>query len=97
VDDHPNHGLVIRNDGSKIWYLYGKIHRLDGPAVLLSNGVTQWWVDNKRHRTDGPAIEYGDGDRSWWLHGNWLPFAAWLKENDELSDGEKVMMKLQYG
>jgi hypothetical protein len=30
--------LLKKNDGTKHWYLYGKLHREDGPAVEKSNG-----------------------------------------------------------
>lgn len=39
------------------WYVTGKLHRTDGPAVEYKDIGKEWWVDGKLHRTDGPAVE----------------------------------------
>ena len=56
-------------DGSKEWYLNGKLHREDGPAVEWWDGYKAWYLNGERHREDGPAIEWNDGDKSWYLNG----------------------------
>ena len=56
-------------NGSKRWYLHGKPHREDGPAVEYANGTKEWWLHGKLHRKDGPAIEWPDGPKKWYLHG----------------------------
>ena len=56
-------------NGSVRWYLNGKRHREDGPAIEWANGSKSWWLDDKRHRGDGPAAEYADGTKEWWLNG----------------------------
>jgi len=56
-------------NGTKCWYLNGKLHREDGPAVEFADGDKFWWLNGKRHREDGPAVEYADGDKFWWLNG----------------------------
>jgi hypothetical protein len=88
--------MKISENGNTFWMLHGNLHREDGPARVWPTGCKEWWQDNKRHRTDGPAIEYADGDKSWYLHGELLFFDEWL-QNNELTDGEKVMYKLEYG
>ena len=64
--------------GSKMWKLNGKLHREDGPAVVLSDGPNsikthpgkkEWWVKGKRHREDGPAVELPVGYKEWWVNG----------------------------
>ena len=40
-------GLIKLVDGTKEWYLNGKRHREDGPAIECSNGVKFWYVNNK--------------------------------------------------
>jgi len=50
-------------DGSRRWYVNGKRHRVDGPAVEYANGRKEWWADDKLHRVDGPAIDDANGDR----------------------------------
>jgi len=57
-------------DGDKRWYLDGKLHRADGPAieaVEYADGYKAWFLDGKLHRADGPAIEYTNGDKIWYL------------------------------
>jgi hypothetical protein len=53
--------MIISTTGTKSWYLNGKLHREDGPAVEYANGDKDWYLNDKRHREDGPAIEYADG------------------------------------
>ena len=60
--------MIVDNDG-KHWYLDGKRHREDGPAIEYSNGTKQWFVDGKRHRIDGPAIEVSNGYKKFYLFG----------------------------
>ena len=61
--------LKIDEYGSKRWYLNGKCHRIDGPAVEYANGKKSWYLNGKCHRVNGPAIEYADGDKYWYLNG----------------------------
>jgi len=49
------------------WFLDGKCHREDGPAVEYFNGSKYWYINDKLHREDGPAIEYSNGDKCWYL------------------------------
>jgi hypothetical protein len=62
-------GLIEWDRGSKYWYVNGKRHRLDGPAVEYSNGDKAWYFENKLHRLDGPAWEGVNGYKSWWVEG----------------------------
>lgn len=55
-------------DGLCIWYLNGKKHREDGPAVTW-NGSYEWWINDKLHKEDGPAIDHVNGNKEWYLHG----------------------------
>lgn len=59
----------IYDDGDKYWFLNGRWHRTDGPAVERANGNKGWFLYGKLHRTDGPAIEYADGKKEWWING----------------------------
>ena len=51
------------------WFLKGKLHREDGPAVEWSNGEKQWYLNGQIHREDGPAVEYPSGNKAWYLNG----------------------------
>jgi len=61
--------VKVHENGDKIWYLNGKYHREDAPAIEYENGDKFWYLDGKRHREDGPAIEYADGGKLWYLNG----------------------------
>ncbi len=62
----------ISSDGTKCWYLNGKLHRTDGPAVEWADRSKFWYLNDQLHRTDGPAIECADGPKYWYLNGKWL-------------------------
>jgi len=55
-------------DGTKSWYLNGRLHREDGPAVERVDGGKWWYLNGRLHREDGPAIEYSSGTKSWYLN-----------------------------
>jgi hypothetical protein len=46
------------------WFLNGKLHREDGPAVEWTNGSKSWYLNGNLHREDGPAIEWEAKDGS---------------------------------
>jgi hypothetical protein len=60
--------FVEHSNGSKEWYLNGKHHREDGPAVEWPDGSKAWYLNGKRHREDGPAIERPNGYKAWYLN-----------------------------
>ena len=76
-------GIFHRKDGPAVssgwgyeaYYVYGKPHRIGGPAIIwpnVHNGSTsrkEWWVDGVLHRDDGPAIIRSDGTKEWWANG----------------------------
>jgi hypothetical protein len=55
--------------GTKRWYLNGKCHREDGPAVEYISGTKYWYINGKYHREDGPAVENADGSKEWYYQG----------------------------
>ena len=44
--------VKVYSNGTKKWFLNGKFHREDGPAIEFSNGNKEWLVNGKRHRED---------------------------------------------
>jgi len=40
-----NDGLNINSNGTKYWYLNGKRHRTDGPAIEYCNGDGFWYLN----------------------------------------------------
>ena len=69
--------VKVDDNGDKEWFLNGKLHRVDGPAVEYADGSKRWYIDGKRHRIDGPAIEYANGTKCWYLDGNKLTEEQW--------------------
>jgi len=67
----------VNSDGSKEWYLNGKLHREDGPAIEYADGTKTWYLNDQLHREDGPAIEWADGTKSWFLNGTEYTEAEW--------------------
>ena len=64
--------VKVYADDSKFWYLNGKLHREDGPAVEYTDGSKYWHLNGERHREDGPAVEHTDGSKCWYLNGNYM-------------------------
>jgi len=85
--------VKVYDSGNRFWYLNGKCHREDGPAVECSNGTREWHLNGKLHRTDGPAIERSNGDCSWYLNGVEVTKEAVMKPAKELTvaDIEKLL------
>jgi hypothetical protein len=63
--------VKVDEDKTKRWYLKGKFHREDGPAVEWANGSKYWYLNDKLHREDGPAAEWANGTKLWCLNGNY--------------------------
>jgi hypothetical protein len=60
----------IDPDGTQYWYLNGKHHREDGPAVIYPSGRQVWYLNGNIHREDGPAVIHPNGTQLWYLNGN---------------------------
>lgn len=55
-------------DGSKQWFVNGKLHRVLKPAIVTED-LKEWYIKGKLHRVGGPAVVLGNGDKEWWLNG----------------------------
>ena len=40
----------IKYNGSQYWYLNGKYHREDGPAIIYADGDQRWYKNGQRHQ-----------------------------------------------
>jgi hypothetical protein len=55
---------IVNKYGLKCWRdNYGRLHREDGPALVLPCGAEYWYIHGKKHREDGPAIIKHNGDK----------------------------------
>tara|TARA_R110000851_G_scaffold107466_1_gene227714 strand:+ start:28 stop:1299 length:1272 start_codon:yes stop_codon:yes gene_type:complete len=59
----------LKAGSTETWWLNGRYHREDGPAVEEGDGTKQWYLNGVRHREDGPATERSDGTIEWYLNG----------------------------
>jgi len=78
--------VKVYANGSKCWYVAGKLHREDGPAIEYASGTKKWYVDGERHREDGPAVEYADGDKYWYIEGKKFTEAEFDKRRNPVSE-----------
>ena len=59
----------IKTNGSDKWYLDGKLHREDGPAIIRADGSQVWYLHGEIHRENRPAAIWTNGSEEWYLHG----------------------------
>ena len=81
--------VKIDDDGDKRWYLDGKLHREDGPAIEWADGGKSWYRNGKLHREDGPAREWASGTKWWYRNGRALTEAEFMARN-KTCDGKVV-------
>jgi hypothetical protein len=80
-------GITEYSNGDKYWYLNGKRHRNDGPAIEFNDGDKHWFFKDRLHREDGPAVEVVNGDRYWYFNGIEYSQEEWF---EQLSDEDKL-------
>ena len=68
---YKEYKVKVYDNGTKFWYLNGKYHREDGPAIEYASGSKHWYLNGKRHREDGPAVEWAGGSKEWFLNGKY--------------------------
>lgn len=94
IDDKEiknNHNYTKLVDGDKAWWLNGKLHREDGPAVEHLNGDKAWFVNGELHREDGPAIEYTNGTNEWYLNDKEYSEEEWKHRLSHKTSIEKFL------
>jgi hypothetical protein len=97
----PNGGeLREYGSGTKKWYLNGKLHREDGPALVDVNGSKWWYINGNRHREDGPAVEYYNGYKSYYIndkrHREDGPACEWTDGDKEYWLNDKKISQEQF-
>ena len=81
VFDTLKYRIEVDMSGSRRYYNdAGQLHRIDGPAVEMSDGGKSWYQNGLRHRTDGPAIEWANGTKRWYINGVRLTEAEFNQE-----------------
>ena len=83
--------VTVSEYGTKHWYINGKLHREDGPAIEWADGAKSWYINGKCHREDGPAVEWANGTKYWYINDKFLTeaeFNARIKQSS--CDGRVV-------
>ena len=71
-------GIYEVKDFGTLYFVNGKLHREDGPAIEYIFGTKCWLINDKYHRLDGPAVEHNNGEKSYYIEGK-----LYLKEEFE--------------
>jgi len=69
---HCENGPAVESRDTKEWWVDGKQHRKDGPAVMINrqNFVRmEWWENGVLHREQKPAVIDSDGNLEYWENG----------------------------
>ena len=61
-------GIIHVSNSEKQYWENGKVHRVDGQAIVYANGDKFYYQNNMLHRENGPAID-SDGSRYWYVNG----------------------------
>jgi len=69
----------VYDNGDKKWFVDGKSHREDGPAIEFASGAKCWYTNGKLNRVDGPAIEWASGAEWWYFDGRMVSEAEHAK------------------
>ena len=69
IEDGIEYDVAEYPDGTKYWYLKGKLHRINGPAIEYSSKGKRWYLNGKYHRVNGPAVELPDKSKRWYFNG----------------------------
>ena len=57
--------VMVHPDGTKEWYLNGKLHRVDGPAVEYADGIKVWYLNGEPwDASKQPSDKAG---QVWWV------------------------------
>jgi predicted hydrolase (HD superfamily) len=71
--------MIEREDGTREWWIDGKLHRTDGPARIWKNGTEEWWFEGMLHRLDGPAVINAGCKNGWWAWDVVYSYEEWLE------------------
>ena len=83
----------VYDNGDRLWYLKGYLHREEGPALEGSDGTMEWYLNGQRHREGGPAVEYAYGIKEWFLNGKRLTEQEYKKATTKSTcDGKEIVI-----
>ena len=91
MENYITYEVRIFARGGKEWYLNGKLHREDGPAIERASGHKTWFLNGKCHREDGPAVERANGTKKWYLNNEVLTEEEFISRTSNASCVGKVI------
>ena len=56
---------AVISPGTREWRRKGKLHNMNGPAIVRANGDKEWWLNGYRQPLVTPNVIRGDGTREW--------------------------------
>ena len=69
IPDGQRNGKYEVEGHGTFYYVNGKCHRKNGPAIKYFDGTKEWCINDQFHRLDGPAREFSDGYSDYWIEG----------------------------
>jgi|ERR1700691_100836 len=99
-----NYTGIVDYDGDIHYYLNGKFHRKDGPAIIYSNGTIKYFLNGKSHREDGPAVIWDDGEK-YFINdkditdevNDWLSGETDIPPYEKWDNNTRLLFKLTFG
>ena len=86
---------LFRGENFKIEW--GRVHRVDAPAIITESGTTFWFLNGSQHRIDGPAVEVTNGKKYWYINNNRCTLEEFVKKTPYLtSDAERLSFYLRW-
>lgn len=96
INNDSKSRVVIYPDGTELWFYEGKLHRIDGPAIITRTGDESWYNYGRLHRTTGPALTV-EGSNLWYVNGTRAYTDDEFQLRAKLTDEELLMVILKYG
>lgn len=62
-------GVLVDENGNRLYLVGGMRHRVDGPAEIASNGDLFWYRYDELHNPHGPAVVRTNGEEEWYWEG----------------------------
>jgi len=64
---HNDNGPAVEyaGGGRRAWWIHGKRHRENGPALIDRMGTEEWYQNGELHRENGPAVTSPMGGEIW--------------------------------
>ena len=86
---------IVKTKNKVSYYLNGKLHRENGPAIEYDDGGKEYWINGIRHRIDGPAVEYVTGNKEYYINGELLTERAFIIYQNKKDENITMFSKIE--